>query len=61
MSPRRFAVAFGAAGPPIAAAVVVIAGAMSPGYDPLTRTISRLAVPGMAAAGAVDVAIILLG
>jgi hypothetical protein len=41
---------------PVAAVVVVIGGLMTPGYDPLSRTISRLAVPGMRAAGAIDAA-----
>lgn len=40
--------------------MVLLAGAASPDYDPLTRTISRLAVPGMPAAALVDVAITLV-
>src|SRR5207247_8512900 len=40
-----------------AAAVVVVAGVVTPGYDPMARTISRLAVPGSPAAFAVDLAI----
>ena len=43
-----------------AAAIVVVAGEMTPGYDPAARTISRLAVPGSPAAGAVDLAIVLV-
>ena len=35
-------------------------GALSPGYDATTRTVSRLAVPGMPAAAAVDVSIALV-
>jgi len=42
---------------PAAALAIVAAGAMTEGYDPLTTTISRLAVPGHAAAAIVDVAI----
>jgi len=48
------------AGPPIAALIVLVAGAVTPGYDPTTITISRLAVPGMPAAVAVDAAILLV-
>lgn len=36
--------------PPSAAALVLIAGASSPGLSPITFTISRLAAPGMPAA-----------
>jgi len=43
-----------------ATVIVVVAEAISPGYDPLTRTVSRLAAPGMPAAGAVDIAIALV-
>ena len=45
----------------LAAVVVLVAGWMTPGYDPIVRTVSRLAVPGMPAAAAVDVAIALAG
>jgi len=48
------------ASPPIAALIVLVAGAITPGYDPATITISRLAVPGMPAAAAVDAAILLV-
>ena len=41
------------ASPPLAALIVLVAGAITPGYDPATITISRLAVPGMPAAAAV--------
>lgn len=42
----------------VAAALTVFAAALlTPGYDMLTTTISRLAVPGRPAAGAVDAAI----
>ena len=58
----RLIVAFlGMVAPPIAAALVLVAGWMTPGYDPLARTISRLAEPGLPAAGAIDVAIGLVG
>ena len=33
----------------MAAFTVIIVGALSPGYDVTTRTVSRLAVPGMPA------------
>lgn len=36
----------GLAGPPLAAAVVLAVGWLSPGYDPLHRTVSRLAEVG---------------
>jgi len=51
----------GIAAPPIAVVTVLVAGAVSPGYDPLLRTVSRLAVPGMPAAAAVDLSIGLIG
>ena len=44
----------------IAALTVAIAGMLTPGYDPMTRTISRLASPGMPYAGAVAFAIVLV-
>jgi uncharacterized protein DUF998 len=50
----------GVAAPPLAVAIVFVAGAMTPGYDPMSRTVSRLAVPGMPAALAVDLAIALI-
>ena len=43
--------------PPAAALIVTSAAAITPGYDSMSRTVSRLAVPGMPAAAAVDVAI----
>ena len=47
--------------PPLAAAIDLIAGAVTPRYDPIARTVSRLAVPGAPAALATDVAIALAG
>lgn len=47
--------------PPIAALTVVTAGSLTPGYDPVARTVSRLAVPGLPAAVATDVAIGIVG
>lgn len=44
----------------IAAVIVLAAGATTPGYDPISKTVSRLAVPGMPAAAAVDSAILLV-
>lgn len=49
------------AAPPLAAALVLAAGWMTPGYDPLARTISRLAEPGRPAALAVELAISMVG
>jgi hypothetical protein len=49
------------AAPPIAVIVVFLAGAATPGYDPMSRTVSRLAVPGVPAASSVDVSIALVG
>src|SRR3989442_8326081 len=51
----------GIAAPPIAVVTVLVAGAVSPGYDPMLRTVSRLAVPGMPAAAAVDMSIGVIG
>ena len=42
----RLAAAAGAAVPPIAAVAVAVIGMQTPGYDPLHRTVSRLAEPG---------------
>jgi hypothetical protein len=61
MKPRLVAGAFGIVAPLIAAAVVLVAGWMTPGYDPLARTISRLAEPGLPSAFAIDLAICLVG
>jgi uncharacterized protein DUF998 len=47
--------------PPAAAVIIVLAGFLTPGYDPMTRTVSRLAVPGMPASLEVDLAIALAG
>ena len=46
--------AIGVASPPIAVVLVAIAAWITPGYDPVARTVSRLAVPGMPAAAMVD-------
>ena len=61
MSGSRAAGAFGVTAPPVATALVLAAGLMSPGYDPLARTISRLAEPGLPAALAVEVAMSIVG
>jgi Protein of unknown function (DUF998) len=46
----------------VAAAVIVgVAGVLTPGYDPISRTVSRLAAPEMPAAPAVDAAIAAMG
>ncbi|HKW60125.1 MAG TPA: DUF998 domain-containing protein [Candidatus Dormibacteraeota bacterium] len=44
-----------------ATALVTVAGLVTPGYDPMARTVSRLAVPGMPAAPYVDLAIAATG
>jgi hypothetical protein len=59
----RFSVAgaLGVAAPPVAATLVLAGGWMTPGYDPFTRTISRLAEPGVPGAVSVELAIVLVG
>jgi uncharacterized protein DUF998 len=47
--------------PLIAASIVLVAGWVTPGYDPRVRTISRLAEPGFPFAAAVELAIYLVG
>src|SRR6202521_2225985 len=61
MSRFRLAGALGVTAPLAAVALVLAAGWMTPGYDPLARTISRLAEPGLPAAFAVELAIFLVG
>jgi hypothetical protein len=47
-----------AVGPLVSASLVALAGWLTPGYDPaLSKTVSRLAVPGAPAALLVDAAI----
>jgi len=53
--------ALGVAAPPVAATLVLAGGWMTPGYDPFTRTISRLAEPGVPGAVSVELAIVLVG
>jgi len=50
----------GIASPLAAVAAVIVAGALTPGYDAMSRTVSRLAVPGVWAAAVVDVSISLI-
>jgi len=50
----------GIASPLAAVAAVIVAGALTPGYDAMSRTVSRLAVPGVWAAAVVDVSIALI-
>jgi len=50
----------GIASPLAAVAAVIVAGALTPGYDAMSRTVSRLAVPGAWAAAVVDVSIALI-
>lgn len=58
---RPFSRAIGTFGPPVAALTVMVAGFVTPGYDPIARTVSRLAVPGAPAALPVDFAIAVAG
>jgi Protein of unknown function (DUF998) len=58
---KRLAGALGVVAPPGAAAAVLIAGRLTPGYDPLARTVSRLAEPGLPAAFLVEPAIAVVG
>lgn len=48
---------FGVMAPPVAVGLVLVAGILTPGYDPVARTVSRLAAPGMPAAWMAEVAI----
>jgi hypothetical protein len=57
---RRIAAFIGLISPPLAIVLVVVAGATTADYDPATRTVSRLAVPGMPEAWMVEVAICLI-
>ena len=61
MPAHRVARALGMTAPIVAAGLVLAGGRMTPGYDPLTRTISRLAEPGLPGALAVELAIGLVG
>ncbi|HEX3509216.1 MAG TPA: hypothetical protein VHW94_12575 [Candidatus Dormibacteraeota bacterium] len=58
---RRVIAALGVGAPVLAATVVLIAGLVTPGYDPSQTTISRLAVPGLPAALAVGFVIFMVG
>ena len=58
---RRLIGVLGIAAPVLAAPVVLIGGLITPGYDPVQRTISRLAEPGLPAAAAVGSAIFVVG
>jgi len=55
MTRRRWAL-LGVVSPPLAAVLVLMAGVLTPGYDPVDRTISRLAAPGGTTAAAALVA-----
>src|ERR1700730_16641372 len=61
MSRHRVAGALGVSAPPLAVALVLVSEWLTPGYDPLARTISRLAEPGRPGALAVELAISLVG
>jgi hypothetical protein len=54
---RRICAVLGLVAPPLAVVLVMVAGAITPGYDPLTRTVSRLEVPGMPETWMVELAI----
>jgi len=58
---KRLAGALGMLAPPSAGIAVLIAGWLTPGYDPLARTVSRLAEPGLPAAIPVELAITIVG
>jgi len=58
---RRIGGVLGVAAPLAATAIVLIGGLLTPGYDPLRRTISRLAEPGLPAAVPVELAILMVG
>jgi Protein of unknown function (DUF998) len=58
---RRLCGLFGVQGPLLATVTVVVGGLLTPGYNPMTRTISRLAEPGLPAAFAVELAIAVVG
>src|SRR5216684_5510250 len=58
---KRLAGALGVLAPPAAAVAVLFAGWLTPGYDALARTISRLAEPGLQDALLVELAIAVIG
>ena len=58
---RRLCGLFGVQGPLLATVTVVVSGLLTPGYNPMTRTISRLTEPGLPAAFAVELAIAVVG
>ncbi len=59
--PSRLAAGSGVAVPPLAAATLLAVGWLSPGADPLRRTVSRLAEPGAPYAALVDLTLAALG
>jgi Protein of unknown function (DUF998) len=58
---KRLAAALGVLAPPFAAFAVLISGWLTPGYDPLARTVSRLAEPGLPGAFLAELAIAVVG
>src|SRR5258708_166771 len=58
---KRLAGGLGVLPRPAAAVAVLLAGRLTPGYDPLARTISRLAEPGLPTAFLVELAIAVVG
>ena len=57
----RLAAGAGLVAPPLAAVALATAGAQSPGYDPLVRTISRLGEQGAPHAPAINLVLAALG
>jgi hypothetical protein len=60
-SAERILGAIGLLGPSVAVGLVVTAGFLTPGYDPMRRTVSRLAVSGQPAASVAELGICLVG
>jgi hypothetical protein len=58
---RRVSAALGIGARVLSVPVVLVAGLMTPGYNPAQRTISRLAEPGLPVAWAIELAIFLVG
>jgi hypothetical membrane protein len=61
LPPVRVAALAGVVAPPLASAALLGFGWLSPGYDPLRRTVSRLAEPGAPYALPVDLTLAVLG
>src|ERR1700730_2524982 len=57
---RRLSGLLGICTPVLGAVVILVGGAVTPGYDPAEKTISRLAEPGLPAAAAVGLALFIV-